>query len=196
VPGQGHVFIDSDFSQIELVVLGYVLQHQLRLPSVTARLVNSGQDVHRVIAGTMLGKPPEAVTKEERNSVKPVSFSRPGGVGVNGLRKVAKNGYPISQVGLRASVSLTPRAHRIVQRAEVRNTALSSCHGLRRAGHIDQRTHWQAGPQQVACPTWRGPGVVTAVAAPSSGGEPTAHAASQELDPGRRSAGRVRARGK
>jgi hypothetical protein len=41
----------------------------------------------------MLGKAPADVTKEERNSVKPVSFGRPGGMGPRGLRQVAKAGY-------------------------------------------------------------------------------------------------------
>src|SRR5206468_11589295 len=54
VPGEGNVFIDSDFSQIELVVLGHALEAQLHLGSVLARLINSGQDVHKLIAGTML----------------------------------------------------------------------------------------------------------------------------------------------
>jgi DNA polymerase I-like protein with 3'-5' exonuclease and polymerase domains len=95
VPGDGNVFIDSDFSQIELVVLGHVLEHQLGLDSVLGQLVNSGEDVHRLIAARMLSKKPKEVTKEERNSVKPISFGRPGGMGADGLRRVARNGYGI-----------------------------------------------------------------------------------------------------
>jgi DNA polymerase I-like protein with 3'-5' exonuclease and polymerase domains len=93
VPGEDNVFIDSDFSQIELVVLAHVLEKQLGFRSILAQLVNRGQDVHRLIASRMLGKEPNAVTKEERNSVKPVSFGRPGGMSIEGLRRVAKNGY-------------------------------------------------------------------------------------------------------
>jgi hypothetical protein len=93
VPGEGNVFIDSDFSQIELVVLSYAIRKQFGLRSVLAELVNSGQDVHRLIAATMLNKAPADVTKEERNSVKPVSFGRPGGMGPRGLRQVAKGSY-------------------------------------------------------------------------------------------------------
>jgi hypothetical protein len=95
VPGEGHAFIDSDFSQIELVVLGYAIKKQFGLPSVLAELVNSGQDVHRLIAASMLGKSPEEITKKERKSVKPVSFGRPGGMGPRGLRQVAKAGYDL-----------------------------------------------------------------------------------------------------
>jgi hypothetical protein len=95
VPEQDHVFIDSDFSQIELVVLGYALEKQLHGDSVLAHLVNSGQDVHRLIAANLLGKDTAAVTRDERNSIKPISFGRPGGMGAEGLRQVAKHGYGI-----------------------------------------------------------------------------------------------------
>src|SRR5262249_4615416 len=60
-----------------------------------ADLVNAGQDVHRVIAAAVQGKDPKDVTKEERNSAKPVSFGRLGGKGVRGLKKGAKNNYGI-----------------------------------------------------------------------------------------------------
>jgi DNA polymerase I-like protein with 3'-5' exonuclease and polymerase domains len=95
VPAPDQVFIDSDFSQIELVVLAFAVEHQLGQHSVLAELVNCGQDVHRLIAANLLGKEPGEVTKEERNSVKPISFGRPGGMGVEGLRRVAKNSYGI-----------------------------------------------------------------------------------------------------
>jgi hypothetical protein len=43
-----------------------------------------------------MGKAPQAVSREERNSAKPVSFGRPGGMGVRGLRTVAKKSYGIA----------------------------------------------------------------------------------------------------
>jgi hypothetical protein len=95
VPADGHVFIDCDYSQIELVVLGCVLQRQFGLRPELARLINSGQDVHRLIAAAVLGKPAAEVLKPERDSAKPVSFGRPGGMGVNRLRQVAKASYGI-----------------------------------------------------------------------------------------------------
>lgn len=93
VPGEGKVFIDADFSQIELVVLAYALGHQFDLPSNLAALINGGQDVHRLIAAAVLDKSPDEVTKHERDSAKPVSFGRPGGMGAERLRQVAKAGY-------------------------------------------------------------------------------------------------------
>src|SRR5262249_18628081 len=95
VPAEGHVFIDTDYAQIELVVLGHALERQFGLRSQLARLINGGQDVHRLVAGTLLGKEPKEVSKEERNSVKAVSFGRPGGMGVGRLRRGARARYGI-----------------------------------------------------------------------------------------------------
>ena len=93
VPAKGHVFIDADLSQIELVVLAHVWKFQLRVGDSLSTLVNSGQDVHRLIAAAVLNKPPEEVTKADRNSAKPVSFGRPGGMGASSLQRIAKLNY-------------------------------------------------------------------------------------------------------
>jgi hypothetical protein len=95
VPEPGHVFIDADYGQIELVVFGYVLEHQLGLHSKLARLINSSQDVHRLIAAAVLEKDPSDVSKSERNSAKAVSFGRPGGMGAERLQAIAKASYSI-----------------------------------------------------------------------------------------------------
>jgi hypothetical protein len=92
VPAEGMVFVDSDYSQIELVVLGYALDRQFGLGTTLRDLVNQS-DVHRLIAAAVLGKDPCEVTKPERDSAKPVSFGRPGGMGAARLQKVAKASY-------------------------------------------------------------------------------------------------------
>jgi DNA polymerase I-like protein with 3'-5' exonuclease and polymerase domains len=92
VPAEGMIFIDSDFSQIELVVLGYALDRQFGLGTTLRDLVNQS-DVHQLIAAAVLGKDPSEVTEPERNSAKPVSFGRPGGMGAERLRRVAKASY-------------------------------------------------------------------------------------------------------
>ena len=95
VPGEGMVFIDSDYSQIELVVLGYALDRQFGLGTSLRNLVN-GSDVHKLIAAAVLGKDPgEVITKPERDSAKPVSFGRPGGMGAERLRRIAKSSYDL-----------------------------------------------------------------------------------------------------
>ena len=95
VAGEGKVLIDSDYSQIELVVLAHALGHQFGHPPHLAGVINGGQDVHRLIAAAVLGKPAAEVTKDERASVKPISFGRPGGMGPDRLRQMAKAGYGI-----------------------------------------------------------------------------------------------------
>jgi 5'-3' exonuclease len=96
VPGEGCVFLDSDLSQIELVLLAYVWDKQFgRKSNSLARLINGDRDVHRLIAAGVLNKRPENITKEERNSAKPVSFGRPGGMGAKTLQSIAKANYGI-----------------------------------------------------------------------------------------------------
>ncbi len=93
VPGKGKVFIDADYSQIELVVLAYIMKHQFKLGSSLHDLINEGHDIHRFIAAAVLDKNIEEVTKAERNGAKAVSFGRPGGMGVAGLQRYAKNSF-------------------------------------------------------------------------------------------------------
>ncbi len=93
VPSSGNVFIDVDYSQIELVVLASVLRDQLRLGDSLANLINSGEDVHRRIAASVLGKAVDDVTKAERNSAKPISFGRPGGMAAATLQEIARKNY-------------------------------------------------------------------------------------------------------
>jgi hypothetical protein len=95
VPGEGKVFIDSDYSQIELVTFAYACGRQLGVPSELARRVNAGEDIHRLIAATVLGKDPALVTKKERDGAKPVSFGRPGGMGAGTLQGIARANYGV-----------------------------------------------------------------------------------------------------
>jgi DNA polymerase-1 len=95
VPGEGRVFVDSDYSQIELVVLAHALRYQFGHAARLADVINSGQDVHTLIAASVLDKPASEVTKEERASVKPISFGRPGGMGPERLCQIAKTSYGV-----------------------------------------------------------------------------------------------------
>ena len=93
MPGKGKVFIDGDYSQIELVVLAYILKHQFKLGSSLHDLINEGHDIHKIIAAAVLDKNIEDVTKAERTGAKAVSFGRPGGMGVASLQRYAKNSF-------------------------------------------------------------------------------------------------------
>jgi hypothetical protein len=92
-PAEDHVFIDADYSQIELVVLAQAILSQFRRPSYLASLINNGHDVHRLIASKVLNKPVDAVTKQERDGVKAISFGRPGGMGAARLKTIARANY-------------------------------------------------------------------------------------------------------
>ncbi len=93
VPGKGKVFIDGDYSQIELVVLAYILKHQFKLGSSLHDLINAGNDIHKFIAAAVLDKNIADVTKAERTGAKAVSFGRPGGMGVASLQQYAKHSF-------------------------------------------------------------------------------------------------------
>jgi DNA polymerase-1 len=95
VPGEGKLFVDADYSQIELAVLAQSLRTQFGLQPKLAELINAEQDAYRLLAAMVLGKHPDQVTKEERNAVKAISFGRPGGMGARQLKRIAKNNYGI-----------------------------------------------------------------------------------------------------
>lgn len=93
VASPGHEFVMADFSQIELVVLGFAWKYQFQFGSRLHDVINSGQDVHRIIAGTVLGIDPKDVTDDQRKAAKAISFGAPGRMGPLTLQKLAKNNY-------------------------------------------------------------------------------------------------------
>lgn len=68
-PRPGHVWIEADYSQLELRVAAW-LSGDERLKEV---FIN-GRDIHREVASTMFSKPPEEITKPERYLAKAVDF--------------------------------------------------------------------------------------------------------------------------
>ena len=93
-PKPGHLFLATDYAQIELCVLAAVLD-RLKLGGSLADLVNGGADLHRRIAAAVLDKPEDEVTKDERQGAKAVSFGRPGGMGAASLKRQAKEAYGV-----------------------------------------------------------------------------------------------------
>ena len=69
VPEPGCVFVDADYSQIELRVLAHMADDQAMQDAF-----NAGEDVHRVTASQVFGVPFEAVTPQMRRSAKAVNF--------------------------------------------------------------------------------------------------------------------------
>ncbi len=91
-PEQGKVYIDADYSQIELRVLAHM--------SEDAHMVQAfkdGEDIHRQAASKVFKTPMEEVTKEQRSNAKAVNFGIVYGISDFGLgeqlgisRKIAK----------------------------------------------------------------------------------------------------------
>lgn len=90
---EGYVYIDADYSQIELRVLAHISQDENMLHAFL-----NGEDIHRQAASKVLGIPIEEVTKEQRSSAKAVNFGIVYGISDFGLaeqigvtKKEAKN---------------------------------------------------------------------------------------------------------
>ena len=94
-PKPGHLFLATDYAQIELCVLAAVLKGQFGFGGSLADLVNGGADLHKRIAAAVLDKPEDEVTKDERQGAKAVSFGRPGGMGAASLKRQAKEAYGV-----------------------------------------------------------------------------------------------------
>ena len=69
VPAPGCVFVDADYSQIELRVLAHMAGD-----AAMQAAFNSGADIHRVTASQVFGVPLEEVTPQMRRSAKAVNF--------------------------------------------------------------------------------------------------------------------------
>jgi DNA polymerase I-like protein with 3'-5' exonuclease and polymerase domains len=95
VPTPGHIFVDADYSTLEMATLAQAVQSQFRLPSRMGAAINAGQDLHRVLAARVMGKPAADVSKDERQKAKPVNFGLPGGMGLAGLQRYARASYGV-----------------------------------------------------------------------------------------------------
>ena len=92
-PKDGYIFIDADYSQIELRVLAHISKDENMMQAFL-----HDEDIHKQAASKVLGIPIEEVTKEQRSSAKAVNFGIVYGISDFGLadqlgisRKEAKN---------------------------------------------------------------------------------------------------------
>lgn len=90
IPSPGHVFVELDYSQIELRIAAFVS----RSPSMLAAFRN-GEDLHRILASRISGKPVEDITDAERKAAKAANFGLLYGMGVNGFREYAETAYEV-----------------------------------------------------------------------------------------------------
>ena len=79
-PKKGYVFIDADYSQIELRVLAHISQDEHMLEAF-----KNGEDIHKQAASKVLGIPIQEVTKEQRSNAKAVNFGIVYGISDFGL---------------------------------------------------------------------------------------------------------------
>ena len=95
VPSKKHFFIDCDYSTLEMATLSQAVISQFGLFSQMAERINSGQDLHRLVAAQFTGKEADVVSSTERQMAKPINFGKPGGMGCNGLIAYAKSSYGV-----------------------------------------------------------------------------------------------------
>lgn len=79
-PADGYIYIDADYSQIELRVLAHISKDE----NMVQAFIND-EDIHRQAASKVLGIPMEEVTKEQRSSAKAVNFGIVYGISDFGL---------------------------------------------------------------------------------------------------------------
>ena len=92
-PQKGYVYIDADYSQIELRVLAHIANDENMI-----RAFKNDEDIHREVASKVFNIPFEEVTKEQRSKAKAVNFGIVYGITGFGLanqlnigRKEAEN---------------------------------------------------------------------------------------------------------
>ena len=91
-PESGKIYIDADYSQIELRVLAHMSEDKHMIQAF-----KEGQDIHKQAASKVFKTPLEEVTKEQRSNAKAVNFGIVYGISDFGLgeqlgisRKIAK----------------------------------------------------------------------------------------------------------
>lgn len=86
----GHVFLECDYSQVELRVAAFLAQETTML-----NLYRNNQDIHMATAMQMTGKSASQVTSEERKKAKPVNFGFLYGMSANTFITTAWNNYGV-----------------------------------------------------------------------------------------------------
>lgn len=79
-PEKGKVYVDSDYSQIELRVLAHISKDEHMIQAF-----KDGQDIHKQAASKVFKTPIEEVTKEQRSDAKAVNFGIVYGISDFGL---------------------------------------------------------------------------------------------------------------
>ena len=88
----GYVYVDADYSQIELRVLAHISKDGTMI-----KAFNNDEDIHREVASKVFGVPITKVTKEQRSNAKAVNFGIIYGITAFGLSQQLKIGRKEAQ---------------------------------------------------------------------------------------------------
>ena len=91
-PKEGSIFVDSDYSQIELRVLAHISQDRNMIEAF-----NNDEDIHMQAASKVFNIPITEVTKEQRSKAKAVNFGIVYGISDFGLGEQLRNFKKISK---------------------------------------------------------------------------------------------------
>lgn len=91
IPRPGMVFVDLDYSQIELRVVAHIARC---IPMIEA--FKRGDDLHRLLATRLSGKPQSEVTDPERKAGKAGNFGLVYGMSAEGFQNYADTAYGVS----------------------------------------------------------------------------------------------------
>lgn len=86
----GKVFVDLDFSQIELRVAAFLSRSEAMLTAF-----RNGDDLHTRLASAIVNKPESEITKAERQAGKSANFGLLYGMGARGFREYAESVYDV-----------------------------------------------------------------------------------------------------
>ena len=111
VAEEGARLLSADYSQVELRILAH-LSDEPALKEAFAR----GEDIHRVTAAEVLGKPAAELTRDERNRAKAVNFGIIYGISAFGLSEQLSISRDDAQAYIDTYLARFPRVNEFMQR--------------------------------------------------------------------------------
>jgi DNA polymerase family A/3'-5' exonuclease len=111
VPAPGNSFYSCDYKSLELYTLAQTMLN-LGIDGALRRVLNSGEDVHRLTAASMYDLVTMAVTDDQRQAAKACNFGLPGGMGPAKFRTYLHGlGLHLDLPGVRDIISRWFRAY-------------------------------------------------------------------------------------